>query len=162
VAERLKAELEKQHPETEWECREWQGEWVFGVDDRWIAWVSQQDGSVEVAIFGDGSGRDEKRVFPIASPTDMEAMLPEFVRIAAWWSCRLTVYRLEPGKTYAAVQEFCDRHGTVLHPDERLVFVESNYSPYESMHVLEFEGVRVVLEESDPVVTDFDLYMRPI
>jgi len=160
VAARLLDALRARFPQTEWLSRESQREWLFGVSDRWIAWISAKGSGVDVAIFGDRRRREEKLVFPVCKRADVDALLPEFCPLAAWWAGRLTVYRLQAGKVYAVMREFSDARGARFRPEEEHVFVESVYSPHDNVHALKFSDVTLVLEDSDPVVEDFDRYFR--
>jgi hypothetical protein len=160
VAATLHARLVRDHPKTRWLCHEGRGELVLGVRDRWIVFVRDNDGVVQVSVSGSGEERARQQVFAIAKTSDFEACFAAIAAAAVWWAGRLTIYRLERGRTYTVIREFTDSAQQTFREGGRMVFTGASFSPYDATHALKFGEASVVLREEHLVVAAFDQYWQ--
>lgn len=121
----------------------------FGTRDRWIVHI--EDGTARVR--GSADHRDEW----IEAPLDGD--LDAVVRNARWWRDRLTIHRLQPGRTYRVVHAFTDAAGRRFAEGETLTFLRLEYLPEDDGFCVHFAEEKVWLHGEGPLGADFDLYV---
>lgn len=123
----------------------------FGTRDRWIVHI---EGGV-ARVRGSGERRDEW------IEATLDGDLDEVVLHARWWRDRLTIHRLEPGRTYEILSEFGDVCGNHFRAGEQLTFERLEYVTDDDGYVLHFGSRSIWLPVECDLTLDFDMYLAP-
>lgn len=124
----------------------------FGTRDRWIVHI--EGGFARVR--GSADARDRW----IEAPLNGD--LQDLVRHARWWRERLTIHRLEAGRTYQVLREFSDYWGNRFRPGEQLTYEKLEYVAEDDGYVLHFGDRSIWLRGDSDLCADFDLYLAVV
>lgn len=132
-----------------------------GIHDRWIVTLVEPAPGVIRASMSD---TEDQRATQLTLEARTEAELRQGMTLwipkIHWWRERLSVYRLQPGKTYRVVRRFVDYTNAAFEPGTELTFVKQNFLPYDGGYTLTFQSMRVYLQEeaNADILDNFDAY----
>lgn len=136
-----------------------------GVADRWVLTVVEiEPGVIELAMKDSGDQRAQRLTQVVRSEAELSACIETWRGKFYWWCERLSVYRLQPQKTYRVHQTFTDYYGHVFEAGQELTFVKRNFLPYDGGHTLTFQPAAVYLQEDlqAEILENLDLYLAEI
>ncbi len=136
-----------------------------GVHDRWIITVIEvEPGVIQLSMNDIKERRDQQLSLVIRSEAELNTRMEAWRVQVDWWCGRLTVYRLQPQKTYRVIQTFTDYYGSVFEAGQTLTFVSQNFLPYHGGYTLSFQSASIYLQEDvqDDILSNFDLYLEEV
>lgn len=140
-------------------------EGVVGLRDRWLITVAESEpGVIQLSMKDTRDRRDQKLTAYSRSDAELVASLAAWREPIRWWYNRLTLYRLQPGKTYRVIKTFTDHYGSVFEAGRELKFLGRSFVPYHGGHTLGFEPSPVYFQEDQQsdIIDDFDLYFEDV
>ncbi|MBI5928127.1 MAG: DUF3601 domain-containing protein [Chloroflexi bacterium] len=136
-----------------------------GVHDRWIITVVEiEPGVIRLTMNDIAERRDQQLTLEARSETELCANIETWRSQVNWWCGRLSVYRLQPQKTYRVIQTFTDYYGSVFEAGRELTFAGRNFLPYDGGHTLSFQPASIYLQEDaqSDILSNFDLYFEEV
>lgn len=136
-----------------------------GVRDRWIIALSETaPGEIHLSMSDIGERRESQLTLDVSSEAELIAGVESWRSRVAWWQGRLSVYRLQPGRTYRILQTFTDFYGSVFEVGRELIFESWNFVPYHGGHTLAFRSTSIYLQEDNQsdILWKFDLYFEEL
>lgn len=136
-----------------------------GVADRWVVTVIEvEPGVIELVMKDSGDHRAQRLTQVVRSEAELTTCIETWRPKFQWWCERLTIYRLQPQKTYRVRRTFTDYYGHVFETGQELTFVKRNFLPYDGGHTLTFQPAAVYLQEElqAEILENLDVYLAEI
>lgn len=138
---------------------------LIGVHDRWIIQIVETSpGVLRLTMNDTADQRHHQLTLDVSSEAQLRTGLTPWREKVAWWQGRLSIHRLQPGKSYRVLRPFTDYQGTTFEAGSVMTFQGQNFLPYEGGYTLSFQPRSIYLQEESQaeILENADAYFEQV